>query len=198
MWVPPNEDLKCDLVASLHDSPLARHLGIEGTHELVTRKYTWEKVHDYVCQYIHGCHVCAWNKNPNWKPAGQLQPLPVLDGPWLWTQLDFITQLPLSQGFDAVYVIADHMTKMAHFITCHSNCTMKQLVELHTENVWRLHGLPLRHNTDRRPQFNNPYMRTLHRSLRIDQWLFTVYHPQTPEHLICNNKWLQTHVLLFS
>src|SRR5258708_25534806 len=43
VWVPPNEDLKRDLVASLHDSPLAGHLRIEGTHELVTWKYTWEK-----------------------------------------------------------------------------------------------------------------------------------------------------------
>src|SRR5260221_8243026 len=95
VWVQPNEDLKRDLVAALHDSPLASHLGIEGTHELVTRKYTWEKVHDYVRRYVQGCHICTQNKNPNWKPAGQLQPLPVPDGPWLWTQSDFITQLPL-------------------------------------------------------------------------------------------------------
>src|SRR5260221_4313311 len=89
------------------------------------------------------------------------------------------------------------MTKMAYFITCHSNCTMKQLVELHTENVWHLHGLPLRHNTDRGPQFNNPYMRSLHRSLGIDQRLSTAYHPQTQGQVEGNNKWLETYLRMF-
>ena len=89
------------------------------------------------------------------------------------------------------------MTKMAHFITCHSNCTMKQLVELHMENVWHLHGLPLCHNTDWGPQFNNPYMQTLHRSLGIDQCLSTVYHPQTQGQVEGNNKWLETYLCMF-
>src|SRR5260221_4487237 len=44
VWLPPNEDLKHNLMASLHDSPLAGHLGIKGTHKLVTCNYTWEKV----------------------------------------------------------------------------------------------------------------------------------------------------------
>ena len=83
------------------------------------------------------------NKVQNQKKAGLLQPLPDPEGPWLWTQSDFIVELPPSNGFDAIYVIADRMTKMAHFIPCKSNCTSAQLVELHIKHVWPLHGLPL-------------------------------------------------------
>src|SRR5258708_25773501 len=74
---------------------------------------------------------------------------------------------------------------------------MKQLVELQTGNVTQLHGLQLHHNMDQGPQFNNPYMRSLHRSLSIDQRLSTAYHPQTQGQVEGNNKWLETYLRMF-
>ena len=124
---------------------------------------------DFAHQYVEGCHTCARNKVRNKKPGGLLQPLPTPEGPWLWTQSDFITQLPPSDGYDAIYVIANRLTKMAHFIPCKSNCMAEQLVELHIQRVWPLHGLPLHHNTDCGSQFTAPYMRNLYKDLGIDQ-----------------------------
>jgi len=36
----------------------------------------------------------------------------------VWTHIsaDFITKLPLTQGYDSILVIVDRFTKMAHFI----------------------------------------------------------------------------------
>ena len=147
---------------------------------------------------MEGCHTCAQNKVRNKKPGGLLQPLPIPKGPWLWTQSNFITNLPPSQGYTAIYVIADCLTKMAHFIPCHSTCTSEQLAELHICHVWPLHGLPLRHNTDQGPQFTAPYMQNLHKNLGIDQWFSMAYHPETQGQVESNNKWLKTYLHMYS
>jgi hypothetical protein len=136
---------------------------------MVTQKFWWNQIADFVKCYVQGCSTCARNKHQNKRPVGLLQPLPVPEGPWLWTQSDFITQLPPSEGHDAMYVITDHLTKIAHFIPCKSTGTSEQLVELHSHHVWPLHGLPLHHNTNRGPQFMAPYMHELYQNLRIDQ-----------------------------
>ena len=198
IWVPPDEQLRREVLASHHDGKIAGHLGMAGTLELVGRKYWWDNIIEYTRRYVEGCHTCARNKVCNKKPGGLLQPLPIPEGPWLWTQSDFITDLPPSQGYNAIYVIADRLTKMAHFIPCHLTCTSEQLAELHIRHVWPLHGLPLRHNTDRGPQFTAPYMRNLHKSLGIDQRFSTAYHPETQGQVESNNKWLETYLRMFS
>ena len=198
IWVPPNEDLRREVLATHHDGKIAGHLGTTGTLELVSRKYWWAELVDFTRRYVQGCHTCARNKPRNQRPTGLLQPLPNPEGPWLWTQSDFITELPPSRGFDAVYVIADRLTKMAHFIPCKSTCTAEQLAELHIRRVWPLHGLPLLHNTDRGPQFTAPYMRNLYKSLGIDQRFSTAYHPETQGQVESNNKWLETYLRIFS
>jgi hypothetical protein len=152
----------------------------------------------YIRRYVQGCYTCVRNKVRNQQPAGLLQPLPNPEGPWLWTQSDFIVQLPPLQGYDTIYVIADRLTKMAHFIPCKTTCTAEQLAELHIKHVWPLHGLPLHHNTDRGPQFTAPYMRNLHQALGIDQRLSTAYHPESQGQVESNNKWLETYLQIFS
>jgi len=34
--------------------------------------------------------------------------------------MDFITALPISNGKDKLWVIIDRLTKMGHFVACHS------------------------------------------------------------------------------
>ena len=164
---------------------------------MVTQKYWWKDIIEFTKCYVQGCHTCACNKNHNKKPGGLLQPLEPPEGPWLWTQLDFVVKLPKSRGYDAIYVIADCLTKMAHFIPCNSNCTSEQLVELHIRHIWPLHGLPLWHNMDCGPQFTAPYMPNLHKSLGIDQCLSTAYHPQSQGQVESNNKWLKMYLHIF-
>jgi hypothetical protein len=131
IWVPLSEELHQEVVRALHDSKITGHLGTSRTLELVAQGFWWRDIAAFVKQYVQGCYSCMCNKVRNQKPAGLLQPLPNPEGPWLWTQSDFITQLLPSRGFDTIYVIADQLTKMAHFIPCKTTCTTKQLAELH-------------------------------------------------------------------
>ena len=147
--------------------------------------------------YIESCNVCAQHKHSNQKPTGTLQVLPAPEGPWQWTQSDHVTGLPKSRGHDAIYVVMDRLTKMAHFIPTSTRATAEDLAQLHLNHVWKLHGVPRVHNTDRGPLFTAEYTRRFFKGLGIDQRFSTPYHPQTQGQVENLNKWMETYIRMF-
>jgi hypothetical protein len=47
-----------------------------------------------------------------------LYPLRVTPRPWHIVGLDYLTHLPESNGFNIVLIVTDHVTRMAHFLSC--------------------------------------------------------------------------------
>ena len=45
-----------------------------------------------------------------------MQPLLILEKPWFDISMDFIKGLPKSQGFEAILVVVDRLTKYVHFL----------------------------------------------------------------------------------
>ena len=78
-----------------------------------------------VGRYVKGCDACQRYKNRSEAPAGKLMPNTIPEKLWSHISADFITKLPLAQGYDTILVICDQFSKMAHFIAT----TEKTLVE---------------------------------------------------------------------
>jgi len=94
--------------------------------------------------------------------------------------MDFITELPKSDGFDAIAVFVDHdVTKAAVFAPCHSTITADGTATLYRNHVWKRFGLPHKLISDRGPQFTAAFTHDLCSLLNIDQALSTAYHPQS-------------------
>ena len=74
-------------------------------------------------------------------PAGKLRPNQVPERPWQHISVDFITKLPMSKDHDSTLVVCDRFLKMLHFIMMTKNITVKELVKLFRDNVWKLHKL---------------------------------------------------------
>ena len=70
-----------------------------------------------------------------------LHPLPIPNRRWASISLDFITDLPLVHGYDAVLVMVDRFTKMAHFAPCAKTISAEETTNLFLKNVVRLHGV---------------------------------------------------------
>lgn len=102
-----------------------------------------------VSAYVESCHICARSKSTHIKPSGLLHPLPIPPRPWHSISMDFIVDLPTTQGKDSILVIVDRFTKMGHFIACSKSITSAQLADLFFYHVIRLHGLPNNIVTDR-------------------------------------------------
>jgi len=102
---------------------------------------------------MEGYDTCQRNKNHTEQPAGKLIPNSIPEKPWAHISADFITKLPLAQGYDSILVVVDRLTKIVHFIPTMEKTSAKELARLFRDNVWKLHGLPESIISDRGPQF---------------------------------------------
>jgi hypothetical protein len=56
--------------------------------------------------------------------------------------MDFIVGLPRTRdGYDSIWVIVDHLTKVAHFIPVRTTYTGAKLAELYMTRIVCLHGV---------------------------------------------------------
>jgi len=104
-------------------------------------------------------------------------PNSILEKPWMHILAEFITKLPLAQGYNSILVVVDRLTKMVHFIPTTEKTSVKGLAKLFRDNVWKLHGLPESIISDRGPQFAAGLMRELNRMLGIKSKLSTAFYP---------------------
>jgi len=97
---------------------------------------------------------------------------------WTHISADFITKLPLVQGYDSILVVVDRFTKMVHFIPTTERTSAERLAWLFRDNIWKLHGLPNSIISDRGPQFVAGIMKKLNQMLGINTKLSTTTHKQ--------------------
>jgi len=132
-----------------------------------------------VKQYVEGCNSYQRNKNHTEQPAGKLMPNSIPEKPWTYILVDFITKLPLAQGYNTILVVVDQLTKMVHCIPTTEKTMAEGLAKLFRDNMWKLYSLPKSIISDRGPQFAAGIMRELNRMLGIESKLLMVFHPQT-------------------
>ena len=96
-----------------------------------------------IAEYVAKCDICRRIKAEHQRPAGLLKPLDIPVWKWDDISMDFIVGLPRTQkGHDAIWVIVDRLTKVAHFIPVKTTFTVSELAELYIDNILKLHGAP--------------------------------------------------------
>jgi len=55
--------------------------------------------------------------------------------PWIYILADFITKLPLAQGYDSILVVVDRLIKIVHFIPTTEKTSAEGLARLFRNNV---------------------------------------------------------------
>jgi hypothetical protein len=177
--VPDDDNIKRDILTLCHDEPTAGHFGIHKTCELVTRSYYWPRLRQFVKRFVSSCDTCQRNKSARHKPYGLLQPLPIPEVPWSSISMDFIVQLPVSNGYTAILVVVDRLTKMAHFIPTSDEVDADNTVSLFLSRIVSAHGLPDDIVSDRGSVFTARFTQAIMNALGVTQNLSTAFHPQT-------------------
>ena len=178
VYVPKDEALRRDIVKQYHDHIAIGHPGRWKTYELVSREFWWPGISTFVKSYVDGCATCQATKI---RPRNQvpLQPNQVPTDVWGIITMDFITDLPISQGFDSLFVVVDRLSKATIVTPCNKSITAEETAKLYMDNVWRRTGLPRQVISDRGPQFASKVMQEVWTKLGVKSTMSTAFHPQT-------------------
>ena len=118
-------------------------------------------------------------KNRTEEPVGKLKLSEMPEKPWTHLMVDFITKLPVVAGKDAILVVCDRLSKMAHFVATMEVTSAEGLARLFRNNIWKLHRLLESIISDRGPQFVAEFTRELNKMLGIETRLLTAFYLQT-------------------
>ncbi len=100
--------------------------------------------------------------------------------PFQQITMDFITDLPSSDGFDSIFIVVDQgLTKAVILMPCNKTITAKETANLYIRNVFQNFGLPNVMISDRGPQFASHVFNGIMNSLKVKHKMSTAFHPQT-------------------
>ena len=154
LWVPG----KCiqQVMESEHDTRVAGHMGQDKTIELIRRNFWWPKMNERIIEFVRSCPECQLNKTACHQPYRLVSPLELPYAPWQTIAMDFVTELPVSEGCDQLWVVIDRFTKMAHFLPLPQNGkTAVDLAVVFAREVWKFHGIPTDIVSDRDSRFTS-------------------------------------------
>jgi len=151
----------------------------------------------YIGQYVGTCDLCLRTKPIRQALVGELHPLQIPDSRWDTLSVDFVVELPLSSGYDAVMTVVDSVSKRAHFISTYTMVIAEGAARIFLYQVWKLHGLPMCVVSDRGPQFVACFTKELYCLLGIKLASSMAWHPQTDRQTERINQELDQYLQLF-
>jgi hypothetical protein len=117
------------LIFDLHDNPSRGHIGVARTLAEALDKLWWKRIRQDVEDFCEWFVVCRQAKiQPHM--VATLSPLHGPPKPWHRVGLDYFTPLHVSNGFDNVLIVVDHLTRMAHFLPFTTRVTTEKTANL--------------------------------------------------------------------
>ena len=131
--------------------------------------------------YATTCDVCQKIKTDHRAKMGALRPAHIPSRPFATVSMDMITGLPASgeQGYTAILVIVDKLTKFAIIIPTHSTLTQEGFAKLFVEKVVNVYGLPEVIISDRDKRWATIFWKSVVANYGSVMALSSAHHPQT-------------------
>src|SRR5258708_36288907 len=129
-----------------------------------------------VKDYVASCAMCTCAKSPRHKPYGKLKQLLIPSQPWSSISMDFIEQLPASEGFSAILVVVNHLMKQAIFIPSHDTMNALQVVRLFLTHIFSKHRVLSHITSDHGSEFILHFFHSLGKLLQMRLHFTLGYH----------------------
>ena len=173
------EELRLEIMKDIHDGVTeSAHAGYHRCYNRIAGTYYWPRMSRDIKRYVSTCDICQKAKPRRHAPVGLLRPIPIPTRPFEVISMDFIPELPLSDGYDNVLVIVDKLTKYGIFIPCHTSITEKETAQLVFKHIICEYGIPRQIISDRDVRWRGDFWKETCRLLGTERALTTSYHPQ--------------------
>lgn len=148
--------------------------------------------------YMKSCTVCLHSKGDEAKAWEATETFPDPNCPWEIIAIDFIVDLPPSEGFTTILVMVDRLSKMAHFLPMVGTPSAIETAHIFIKEILRIHKLPSNIVSDRGVQFTFRIWRALGKALKVELCLSSAYHPQINRQTECTNQTQEQYPCCFS
>jgi len=111
--------------------------------------------------------------------------------------MDFIEQLPESQGFTDILVVVDCLTKQAVFIPTQRLIDTTELAKIFVRDVFSKHGAPAHVTSDRGSEFVSRFFKALSLALDIRLHFTSGYHPEADGQTKRTNQTLEQYLRIY-
>nr|GEZ87300.1 putative reverse transcriptase domain-containing protein [Tanacetum cinerariifolium] len=131
-WLPCYSDLRTMIMHEFHKSKYSIHPGSDKMYHDMKKLYWWPNTKADIATYVSKCLTCARVKAEHQKPLGLLVQPKIPKWKWDNITMDFVTKLPKSsQGYDAIWVIDNRLTKSAIFTPIRETDLMDKLARIY-------------------------------------------------------------------
>jgi hypothetical protein len=150
-------------------------------------------------QFIDGCAVCQQMKTNTHPTAAPLMPIKShAHRPFQQVTMDFITNLPISNGFDSIFIVVNQgLSKGVILCPCNKTINAEGTIKLYIDNVFIQYGLPDVIISDRGPQFASNVFNGIFDAIGVKHRMSTAYHPQTDGQTERYNQELEAYLRIY-
>nr|GEX70803.1 reverse transcriptase domain-containing protein [Tanacetum cinerariifolium] len=185
-WLPLFGNLKDLIMHEYHKLKYSIHPGSDKMYQDLKKLYWWPNMKAIITEYVGKCLTCSRVKAECQKSSGLLVEPKIPMWKWERITMDFVTKLPKTlNGHDTIWVIFDHLTKLAHFIPTRETDSMETLTRLYIKEIVSWHGVPISIISDHDSHFTSRFWQSLQSALGTQIDMSTTYHPeidgQTPQ-----------------
>ena len=114
---------------------MAGHWGRHRTQELVSRNFTWHRWSEDVANNVVGYIKCQKSKADRLSRQAKLVPMPTGERPFEEIAMNFVGELPQSEGFYAILVVTDRFTKVQHYLPAKTTCTVADVANAYINGI---------------------------------------------------------------
>ena len=186
------------ILKEAHESPFqSAHAGPERLWQSLSSRFYWKRMKVDIMRYCSSCDICQKTKSSNFNKFGLLIPNPIPSRPYQSISMDFIVNLPWSEGFNAIFVVVDRLTKHASFVPVTTGLDTEGFALLFVKHIACKFGLPESIITDRDPRWTTDFWRGIAKALQTRMSLSSSHHPQHDGQTEVVNKLLTTMIRAF-
>lgn len=173
------KDLRIEVMQEAHNTVTeAAHGGYFKTYNRISGTYYWPQTSREIKTFVNTCDVCHKTKPRRHGPTGLLQLIPIPSQPFEVVSMDFIPELPVSNGFDNILVNVDKLTKYTIIIPTTTNVNEVETAKLFFKHIISKFGIPRQIILDRDTRWRGDFWKEICRLMGMRRCLTTSYHLQ--------------------
>jgi Integrase zinc binding domain len=137
------------------------------TYHRLKQLVFWPKMKEDTILYVIYCPNCQMVKSEHTHTPDLLRPLPIPDTTWTSIEIDFVTELPKSEGKEVIMVVVRQINQVPHFILLAHPYTILDVAHAFLNNIYKHYGLPISIISVWDPVFTRNFWRELIKLLGI-------------------------------